>query len=196
MANEMTHIWNKETTGTECGDMNAQNIVVPHRKNEVNCPECLAWYETADGKEFSASRLTSLSSETKTCVCAPVEHVHAEHCPCSDAVPASSPAAQKCKWCGKLIVYDTAAKFWKHGGTVEGIAAGSCYLGGDENRWVTVEPEKSATPSTPPSPKTQDDDLIQPSRPRRWQLEKRIEDLLEENDLLKRTVERQVCMKA
>ena len=36
----MTHWWNKETTGAECGDVNAANIT-PHGY-KVTCPECLA----------------------------------------------------------------------------------------------------------------------------------------------------------
>lgn len=36
----MTHWWNKETTGTECGEMNAPNIT--SKLEAITCPECLA----------------------------------------------------------------------------------------------------------------------------------------------------------
>lgn len=108
-------------------------------------------------EELRAYPVASLSSETKTCVCAPVEHVHAEHCPCSDAVPASSPAAQNaldldeemdneppiCARCGNdfiLVDWDTPRTKY-------------C----DNCAHIRVAELEAATPSTPPSPKSQDD---------------------------------------
>ncbi len=39
---EQVHLWNRPTTGTECGLETADNIVGLNKRAEINCPACLA----------------------------------------------------------------------------------------------------------------------------------------------------------
>jgi hypothetical protein len=49
------HLWNKESTGAQCGEINAQNIVGPALFKSIDCPKCLEflyWSESVHFKQF------------------------------------------------------------------------------------------------------------------------------------------------
>ena len=65
------HIWNQETTGADCGEMNAMNIHPPSSP-EVNCQECLhlnGFSAPAEQSKPSLEEVTiQLNDALKECV--------------------------------------------------------------------------------------------------------------------------------